>query len=430
MNALGKTAAFITAAVMMITGVPALARAAHSFTSEAGAVSPFDVQNIIIEAKSGAALFSDTFEDQKKAASDELRDALKRNESFVTITLEHIDDSVDVDYLCDSEEMQHFIEKVWDEVLSMAFAHTGAPDEGDYMSWRINHIKSGSNGTRFDFDHIRGYYVQLDYIIGTYYTTVEQETAVEKRVAEVLESLDLEGDSDYMKIKKIYEWICENVTYDYKNLDDESYTLKYTAYAALFLGTSVCQGYASLFYRMLLNCGIDCRQISGTGYNVGGSGPHAWNIVKLGDKYYNLDTTWDAGNAKFKYFLLSNKSFSGHVRDDKYMTGEFDAAYPMAGKNYVPTEMELLKKLTVAPDYIGKIEAGMTNDDAAAIIINILDKNIKTRDIICYYAENDTVRRVTAKVKGSTLTFNINAKEKGKIFIWDKDLRPVINAIK
>ena len=61
MNALRKTAAFFTAAVMMITGVPALARAAHSFTSEAGAVSPFDVQNIIIEAKSGAALFSDTF---------------------------------------------------------------------------------------------------------------------------------------------------------------------------------------------------------------------------------------------------------------------------------------------------------------------------------------------------------------------------------
>lgn len=40
--------------------------------------------------------------------------------------------------------------------------------------------------------------------------------------------------------------------------------------------TAVCQGYASLFYRLALDAGVDTRVISGEA-----GGPHAWNIVKL-----------------------------------------------------------------------------------------------------------------------------------------------------
>lgn len=56
-----------------------------------------------------------------------------------------------------------------------------------------------------------------------------------------------------------------NVKYDYENLDDTDYKLKYTAYAALLNGTAVCQGYANLLYRMALEAGIDARFISGLG---------------------------------------------------------------------------------------------------------------------------------------------------------------------
>ncbi|MFR8181399.1 MAG: transglutaminase domain-containing protein [Dorea sp.] len=75
------------------------------------------------------------------------------------------------------------------------------------------------------------------------------------------------------------------VSYDYTNLDDDTYIQKYTAYAALIDKTAVCQGYASLLYRMVLDAGVDARVISGDA-----GGPHAWNIVRLNGKYYNLDT--------------------------------------------------------------------------------------------------------------------------------------------
>ena len=78
--------------------------------------------------------------------------------------------------------------------------------------------------------------------------------------------------------------------YDYTNLNDDNYKLKYTAYAAMCNGTAVCQGYSNLLYRMLLEAGVDCRIISG----IGVSGGHAWNIVRLGDLYYNVDATWDS----------------------------------------------------------------------------------------------------------------------------------------
>ena len=63
--------------------------------------------------------------------------------------------------------------------------------------------------------------------------------------------------------------------------------LKYTAYAAMINKTAVCQGYASLLYRLLLECGVDCRVV--TGYGNGGR--HAWNIVEVDGKYYNVAGT-------------------------------------------------------------------------------------------------------------------------------------------
>ena len=130
--------------------------------------------------------------------------------------------------------------------------------------------------------------------------------------------------------------MCRNITYDYANLGNPDYRLKYTAYAALMDRTSVCQGYAVLLYRLLLTMGIDARVI--TGYSNGGG--HAWNIVKLGRKYYNLDSTWDASWSQvglaYEHFLRCNDNFPDHIRDSEYDTADFNAAYPMSETDYDP----------------------------------------------------------------------------------------------
>ena len=138
--------------------------------------------------------------------------------------------------------------------------------------------------------------------------------------------------TDYQKFRVAYDWICQNITYDFEHLGDETYHMMYTAYAGMFDRTCVCAGYASLLYRMLLQSGIDNRII--TGYANGGY--HAWNLVQIGDLYYNTDSTWDAGSSweYYGYCLVSADNFTDHVRDEEFDTTEFHVQYPTATRNY------------------------------------------------------------------------------------------------
>ena len=148
--------------------------------------------------------------------------------------------------------------------------------------------------------------------------------------ARLVEFLDLKGDAtDYQKITAIYNYICTNVRYDYEHKDDNTYALKQTAYAAAIHKTAVCQGYATLFYRLALEAGVDCRYI--TGY--AGEG-HAWNLVKVDGQYYYLDSTWDEGKFQYGYFLKSAADFWDHAPDDRYLTEEFQTAHPIAQQSY------------------------------------------------------------------------------------------------
>ena len=211
----------------------------------------------------------------------------------------------------------------------VAFAHTGVPTQGDYIK---SHWSGFScNAAVADVsDDGKIYYTILTYTI-RYNTTQQQEAAVTQRIKSLLTQLNPKG-TDYQKIKTVYDWICTNVVYDDANLNNSNYTLKYTAYAALINKTAVCNGYAALLYRFALEMGIDCRFISG----FGNGGSHAWNIVKLGNAYYNLDCTWDSGRARYDYFLQSDANFKDHYRDDAYKTSAFYAAYPMGSANYNP----------------------------------------------------------------------------------------------
>ena len=219
-------------------------------------------------------------------------------------------------------------------LLEQARAHTGVPEEGDYLRWVIGSCNAGAKGVT---DYVNNY-LTLQYDM-TYYTTAKQEKAVTDGVSAALAGMELDGKSDYEKLTAIYQYIMDHCTYDHKNLDDDTYTLKHTAYAALCNETAVCQGYATLLYRMLLSVGIDCRFISG----LGGGGDHAWNIVKLDGLWYNVDLTWDDDYSeknskvtieKLPYFLNNTTFSQEHIRDEEFDTADFHIEYPMAADDY------------------------------------------------------------------------------------------------
>ena len=215
-----------------------------------------------------------------------------------------------------------------DKLFQGAFAHTGVGNEGDYLRglW---------NSRSYSVQGIEGEYLTYTFTM-TYMTTAAQEKQMDAAVDYLLESLELNGYPDSQKVRMIYDWICNNVTYDHAGLEQGRFDspLSWTPYKALIQGTSVCQGYALLFYRLALECGIDARFISG----LGNDESHAWNIVRLGNYYYNVDATWDASCTEaglpYAYFLRSTANFPDHIRDAEYDTAEFHSAYPMSPMDY------------------------------------------------------------------------------------------------
>ena len=170
-----------------------------------------------------------------------------------------------------------------------------------------------------------------------YHSNAEQEAKLTAAVASAMTTLQLNGLSEAKKITKIHDYICNHVDYEYNSKEEQIYT----AYGALCTGKAVCQGYAVLFYRLCKEAGLSVRIISGTG----NGGPHAWNIVRIGSKYYNVDCTWDGQDAvTYNEFLLKSEAdFRDHTRESwpvagshclDYTSAEFNAQYPMTEKSW------------------------------------------------------------------------------------------------
>ena len=221
------------------------------------------------------------------------------------------------------------IDKAGDVIKNALFAHTKNPIEGDYLRFQYREysvtrylVTSGSR------------YCYLIFMDVVYMTDSAQEAAVSTAVGNLLGNLGVNSMDSYSKIKTIYNWICQNVSYDYAHVGNTEYLKQFSAYGALIEGTAVCQGYAVLLYRLLLESGVDVRVIPGTGNST----LHAWNIVELNGVYYNVDSTWDAGKDSYGYFLCSEADFSGHIRLDDYRTDAFMTSYPMSSKTYESEE--------------------------------------------------------------------------------------------
>lgn len=170
-----------------------------------------------------------------------------------------------------------------------------------------------------------------------YHSNAQQEAKLTEAVAVAMAKLQLNGLSEAKKITKIHDYICNHVDYAYNSTEEQIYT----AYGALCTGKAVCQGYAVLFYRLCKEAGLSVRIISGTG----NGGPHAWNIVRIGSKYYNMDCTWDGQDAAtYNEFLLKSEAdFRDHTRESwkvagsrylDYTSAEFNAQYPMTEKSW------------------------------------------------------------------------------------------------
>ena len=251
-----------------------------------------------------------TIEDAAKAA----REMIKAHEDTFVVPYISKED-------LDQEKFEHMISSI--------FAETGIGDEGDYLQNEVRGYSVGTSGYSMAGTYYIDLHFQMDYL-----TTLEEEQAVTAKLQQVYKSLSLSGKTDAEKINVLYDYVTKHIEYDYDHLNDMNYRLQFTPYAALITGKAVCQGISALFYRMLVDNGLQARIVGGNARNDAGvSGSHSWNIVKIGSVYYYLDATWDLGGYR-DYYLYGEDDYSNHFLRSDFLTEDFTAAYPMSRISY------------------------------------------------------------------------------------------------
>lgn len=283
-----------------------------------------------------------TYHETELKAAEELREHMRQRETKVTIGIKGSTD-------------QDGLKKIIGRLVDEAAAHTGEPDEGDYLVFQYASYKGYASANLGVSPTVK-----IEYDI-SYYDDAEKAEETDRKVQEILDSLDLEDKTEYQKIKAIYNYICDNVEYE---ASEESGDIRRTAYGALVEGKAVCQGYSVSLYRLLLEAGIDNRIILGEGIAPSGiKAAHTWNIVELYDKYYYLDATWDDSSGGRKYFLRpAGDGFEeSHIADESFKSGPFAERYTMAEEEFRVESDSLLGKAAAL--------AKMISDEFRRIVI-------------------------------------------------------------
>ena len=177
---------------------------------------------------------------------------------------------------------------------------TGKADEGYTLVFmqRCGGEVYSEDGDSFRSSYTNGTYKGYYGGIGGYRDMSDRYHKTVKKINTVIESLNLDGKSDYDKFKAITNWIVSNVKYD-SHYNGEPNTPAGTKYphdmtGAVLDGYAVCDGYAGLFYYMANAVGLKALYEDGT--SISENRGHAWNLLEMDNTYYYVDPT----NAYFK----------------------------------------------------------------------------------------------------------------------------------
>ena len=100
--------------------------------------------------------------------------------------------------------------------------------------------------------------------------------------------------NDMQKIKVLHDWVCANTSYSPTGQESHNDA------AILMNDTTVCEGYARMCNLLYHEAGLETYYVTGVN--------HAWNIVKIDNHYFHVDSTWDdnSDEINYKWFCKSD----------------------------------------------------------------------------------------------------------------------------
>ena len=125
--------------------------------------------------------------------------------------------------------------------------------------------------------------------------------------------------TDYEKAVALYEWVTDNLYYDYDYYNGITKSTNLTATDVFANKNTVCEGFANLYTAMCRSVGVPCRKIDGYSASSLVSdeeyyasyfeniADHAWNEIYVNGEWIVVDATWDCGNT-FSGGVFTKKS--------------------------------------------------------------------------------------------------------------------------
>lgn len=179
----------------------------------------------------------------------------------------------------------------------------------------------GSNAISIDIAKNIGVYNQV------YLDATEKVDWNSYEILSLAESITEGLDSEYDKSSAIYEWICDNITYEsyyeYAVNNQPWQHLTYASNVAKSRKTN-CLGFTNLNAALHRALGLEARVVNGWSYHPDypntwmtvEESRHAWNEVLIDENWIVQDATMDRGRTIKKYFNPSDEDFNkDHFRD-------------------------------------------------------------------------------------------------------------------
>ncbi len=161
---------------------------------------------------------------------------------------------------------------------------------------------------------------------GTYYQVDDTENVFGNKVQSILDEKIRDDMSDAQKIKIIHDYLVGSILYHHPGAAIDAHPgYTHTAYGAIVYGRAVCDGYAQAFKTFLDIFGIENEIIFGVTADGDGTfadgNNHAWNLVKVGDKYLHFDLTWNdptySSKIRHVYYMMESDEIKRNHRWDE-----------------------------------------------------------------------------------------------------------------
>lgn len=151
------------------------------------------------------------------------------------------------------------------------------------------------------------------------------------------------------KERTIHQIVCDNVEYDtdmaVDDPDDKQMSQSCIS-AVLFEKSTVCAGYAQLFSLLCARAGIECVTVTSPG--------HAWNKVRIGNVWYNVDCTWNDCRGDDTFFNVTDEQLlaADSQLQEHILSEEWNGMAPVCTTIFDPnlTNVENTRQNVSAPD--------------------------------------------------------------------------------